>query len=405
MPDIEDFVPVARENIDTIRARLDSDVNAGLNPSDPRWVDVVEGGPYWDLSQVVALECERLWDFLSVEVAAAMFPSYAWGIYLDEHALTYGLVRKDAVKATGIVRFTGDDGTAIISGTQVGTEPANPDDDPVIFETTASGTIPVAGSGYVDLPVAALETGAASNVAIGVASLLFSGVSGVASVSNITAIVGGEDQESDVALQDRLLLEISSAQGAGTQSDYTRWALSYPGVGHATVQPAWAGGGTVRVVVTDADNQPVGTSTVTGLQALLDPVGAAGLGLGLAPIGAAVTVTTPAYYYVNVAATIVHDTGYSLDGTSGTIATRAAIVAAITAYVNTLAPGAEVVTNRVEYAIMSVKGVHDVTGTTLAGFLTQANAIAGTPADRAASATNLPVASGKVARVQLVALT
>jgi uncharacterized phage protein gp47/JayE len=405
LPNIEEFVPVARENIDTIRARMDSDINAGLSPSDPRWVDVVEGGPYWDLSQVVALEVERLWDFLSVEVAAAMFPSFAWGQYLDEHALTFGLVRKDAVKASGIVRFTGDDGTAIISGTQVGTEPDDPDDDPIVFETTASGTIPIAGVGYVDLPVQALESGSDSNVAIGIASLLFSGVAGVASVSNITAIIGGEDQESDVALQDRVLLEISSAQGAGTASDYTRWALSYPGVGHVTVQPAWAGGGTVRVVVTDADNQPVGASTVTGLQAVLDPTSAPGAGQGLAPIGAIVTVATPAFYYVNVVATVVHETGYSLDGTSGTIATRALITAAITAYVNQLAPGAEVVTNRVEYAILSVKGVHDVSGTQLAGFLTQANAIAGTPTDRALSATNLPVATGKVARVQTVTLS
>lgn len=405
MPDIDEFVPIARENIDTIRARMDSDINAGLSPSDPRWVDTVEGGPYWDLSQVAGLEIERIWDFLSVEVPAAMFPSYAWGIYLDEHALTYGLVRKDPVKASGVVRFTGADGAQIITGTQVGTEPDDPDDDPIVYETTQSGTVPVAGAGYIDLTVDAVEAGTDSNVAIGLVTLLLSDTSDIESVSNVTSIIGGEDQESDIDLQDRLLLEISSAQGAGTQADYTRWALSYPGVGHATVQPAWAGGGTVRVVITDADNQPVGVSTVNGLQALLDPTSAPGAGQGLAPIGASVTVATPAFYYVNAQATVVHDSGYSLDGASGTIATRADIVAAITAYVDSLAPGAEVVTNRIEYAIMSVKGVHDVTGTQLAGFLLEASAVAGTPTDRALSATNLPVSTGKVARIEKVTLT
>lgn len=358
----------------------------------------MEGGPFHDLTQAVALEAERLWDMLGTEVPASMFPSFAWDEFIDEHALTYGLVRKDAVKATGVVRFTGTQGTSIETGTQVGTEPADPDDEPIAFQTTQSGVIPVGG--FIDLNVEALEAGTSSNVAVGVVTLLFSAVGGVASVSNLSAISGGQDQETDEALRDRTLLEIASAQGAGTSADYTRWALAYPGVGRVTVQPLWAGGGTVRVIVTDVDNQPVGAGTVTGLQTLLDPASLPGQGQGLAPIGATVTVMTPAYYYADAKATIVHDTGYTLTGTSGTIATSAAITAAITAYINSLAPGGEVVLNKIEQAILSVRGVHDVTGTQLAGYLTFGGA-----ADRAYAASNLPVATNKVARTQNVVLT
>lgn len=415
MPDITEFTPVVQETIETIRARLDADINAGLDPADPRWTDTVEGSVYWDLTQIFALEAERLWDMIGTELPASIFPSYAWGVFIDEHALTYGLIRKPAIAATGTIRFTGTAGSAITTGTQVGTEPVDPDDESIVYQTTASGLIPgiAPATGFIDLPAQAVAVGVVGNVAVGVVSLLLSPVAGISSVANVTAMASGEDQESDADLQARVLVEIASTVGAGTASDYVRWSLSYPGVGNVTVQPTWAGGGTVRVIVTDAANQPVSAGVIAGLQTLIDPAAFPGAGQGLAPIGAIVTVATPTYYYVNVAATIVHDSGYTLDGTSGTIATRAAIVSAITNYVNTLQPGFEVVINRIEFAALSVPGVHDITGTSLAGFLPdvvvghdpRAFALAGTPADRALLGTNLPVPSGSVARIVLVTLT
>lgn len=349
------------------------------------------------------MEIERLWDFIGSEIPAAMFPSFAWGVYIDEHALTYGLVRKPAIPSTGTVRFTGTVGTQLPTGTQIATSPSDPDDSPITYSTTGSGTIP--GGGFIDLPAQADDEGVEGNVAIGVVTQLLSPIGGVAAISNVTPMASGEDQESDADLQIRVLVEIASTVGAGTVSDYTRWSLAYPGVGNVTVQPLWAGAGTVRVVVTDTNNEPVSGAVVAGLQAELDPVGNAGQGQGLAPIGAVVTVATPTFYYVNTQATIVHNSGYSLDGAGGTIATRASIVSAITDYVNALTPGSEVVLNRIEFSALSVPGVHDVTGTQLGGFLTLVNAQAGSPADRAMGASNLPVASGSVPLVVLVTLT
>lgn len=403
MPDITDFTPVVQETIETIRARLDADVNAGLDPADLRWVDTVEGGVYWDLTQVVALEMERLWDALGTEIPAAMFPSFAWGDFLDDHATTYGLTRKDAIAATGTIQFTGTVGTQIATGTQVSTTPSDPDDDPITYSTTVSGTIP--GGGTILLLAQADDTGTEGNVAIGIVNQLSSPIAGIASVSNVTPMASGEDVESDTDLQTRVLVEIESTVGAGTSSDYVRWSLAYPGVGNATVQPLWSGPGTVRVVVTDTDNEPVSGGIVTGLQNELDPPGNAGQGQGLAPIGAIVTVSTPTFYYANAQATIVHQAGYSLDGAGGTIATRASIVAAVTAYVNTLVPGAAVILNRIVYEALTVPGVLDVTSPQLAGFTTLANAQAGTPTDRAMSAVNLPISSGSVARLVQTILT
>lgn len=402
MPDISDFTAVTQETIETIRARMDADVNAGLDPSDPRWVDTTEGSIYFDLTQPVALEQERLWDMIGTEVPAAMFPSYAWGDFLDEHALTYGLVRKDAIAATGTVRFTGTPGTLIPTGTQVGTVTTDPDADSIVYQTTAGGTLDI--SGMADVPAAALEVGADSNIAVGVITLLLTPIDGIASVSNITAMSSGEDQEGDVDLQARVLIEISSTVGAGTSDDYVRWGLAYPGVGNVTVIPLWAGGGTVRVVVTDTNNDPVSSGIVAGLQAVLDPTSAPGMGQGLAPIGAIVTVATPNLYYVDFETSLIFNSGYSLDGTSGTIAVRDAVVAAVTAYVDAIPAGQEVVINRCEAACLSVAGVHDCAGSELGGYLTFANALAQASPDRATSIFNLPVPSTSIASLVRVDL-
>ena len=129
------FVPLLRETVNTVRARFDSDANAGLTPDDPLWKDITPGGFYWDITQLSALEAERLWDFLSVEVPAACFPAYAWGTYLNEHAATVGLARKSPTTASGKALITGIGGTLIATGVELATQQTDPDADPVTFRT------------------------------------------------------------------------------------------------------------------------------------------------------------------------------------------------------------------------------------------------------------------------------
>jgi hypothetical protein len=79
VPEFIDFLPLYVETTDTIRARIDADVNAGVDPSDPAFVDTTEGGMFYDASQPIILEIERLWDALSAEVPARRpLPRRAW---------------------------------------------------------------------------------------------------------------------------------------------------------------------------------------------------------------------------------------------------------------------------------------------------------------------------------------
>jgi uncharacterized phage protein gp47/JayE len=363
MADLLDFVPVRVETTDTIRARIDADVNAGVDPSSPAFIDTTEGGIYFDVTQPVVLELARVWDFAATEVPATQFPEFAWGTYLDEWGVTLKLPRKDAVVARGDVTFTGTVGSLIATGTQVATPQTDPDVAPPVFETTASGVIPIGGS--ITLAVAAIVPGTIGNVATGTITLLLSPVQGIAAVTNPAALSGGAEVETDEAYRTRLLLELSAPAGGGNQADYLKWALAYPGVGHASVQPLWAGPGTVRVVITDTDNNPSAGAVVTGLQAQLDPV--AQQGAGLAPIGAAVTVATPTPVTVNISATIVFLAGYSLDGAAGTIATRQAIIDALAEYVGNLVPGDDVIYNHVESQFFRVRGIYNVASVLLNG--------------------------------------
>lgn len=136
-----DLIPLYQESAVTVRARMDADVNAGLDEADPSWLDTREGTFYWDVTQPFVLEIARLWDAIGTEVIAAAMPVLAWGQYLDLHAAALGLERKPPVAASGTVVFTGDPGTLVSVGTIVSADPVDDDseDTAVEFETTESG--------------------------------------------------------------------------------------------------------------------------------------------------------------------------------------------------------------------------------------------------------------------------
>lgn len=276
MAELSDFIPVRIETLDTIIARIDAGINAGVDPEDDAFVDTTPGSFYSDIRTAIALEIERLWDVATTDTVAASLVDYAWGDYLDSHGNTIGIERNDEVRATGEVTFTSspsDPNVLIGVGTEVSTTQTDPDDEPVAFRTTESGTI-VTGGSSITLAVEAIEPGAAGNVATSAVNLLLSPINGIATVTNTAAITGGSDIESDASYRERIQLAWSAAQGSGSIADYERWCLSYPGIGFVRVTPIWNGPGTVRVVVTDVENNPVSDAVIEGLQELLDPFAA-----------------------------------------------------------------------------------------------------------------------------------
>lgn len=383
MAELFDFKPIRREDANTVRARVDQDANAGVDPESDLWLDTTPGGFWYDITQAFVLEAVRMWDFLTVELPAAVFPSFSWGEYLDLHGEALDLPRLDEERAVGEVTLFGDDGIVIEVGVEVATVQSDPEEASVTFLTTDAGTI---NDGEVTLPVEADEPGARGNVPAGAITQFLSPLEGIASVTNDEATAGGLDVETDEDYQARILLRLADPQGAGNIGDYERWALEDPAVGNVAVEPVWAGPGTVRVIVTDHDNRPVVTAVVDRLQATLDPV--AGEGRGLAPVGATVTVATPAILTVAVTSDVTLEQGYTVDGALGTIGLQDKIEEAVRDYIDRLRPGEDVLLSRVAAAIISVPGVIDAQTITLN-----------------ATAANLSVASLEVAQTGSVTLT
>lgn len=363
MSSYADFQPIFARTEEDIRAAFDVRANAGLSATDPAWVDIRQGSLYYLATQPSVIEFASAYDRINEAIAAGILAT-SWGQRLDLHAASYGEERLAATRAVGFVTFTGATGTLIGTGARVGPVQTEPDIEPPIFETTASGTIP-AGAGNVGtltLAVAALNAGAEGNITANTVTFLHTGIAGVTAINNAAAFSSGSDLETDDALKERLKL-MFQGRGSGTVADYAREALKWPGVGRVFVEPVWNGPGTVRLHILDDWGNPTGGTVHTDLQTHLDPVPAQGK--GWAPINHIVTVVTSVTVPIHVDATVAFEEGYSLDGTAGAVALRTAITAAIAEYLNSLKPGEDVVYHHVRAKIFQIDGVYDVTALTM----------------------------------------
>jgi uncharacterized phage protein gp47/JayE len=343
------------EDLDRIRARMLARVNLGVDPTSPAFLDAIPGSIFADLEGPAALALDEAYDYGDV-VARAVIPTTSFGSWLDDWALSVGLERREAAHAGGVVTFTGTPAATISTGQQV-TTTTGPDGDPIAFQVDAGGT--VGGGGTVDLAVTAVIAGSAGNAQAGTVTIPTPTIAGVTAVTNATAMTGGADVESDELLNERVREAMSGELGAGNIADYVRWLKQIPGIGFVTVRPHARGPGTVDAYITDLNNDPMPGAAVTNAQNIMDPV--AGEGLGVAPIGHDADILTPGTFAVTVAATVTHESGYSLDGAGGTRATRAIITAAIRRYIDGLDVGADVLRNKVIAAIVDVIGVANVT--------------------------------------------
>ena len=129
--------------------------------------------------------------------------STASGAQLTALAAEYGLTRKPAQKAQGVLRFSiGEDGWYSITiprGSVCTTA-----DGAVNFVTTQEAVL-AAGSRYVLVPAAAEQAGRAGNVRAGTVVVLVSQPVGIEQVTNLEAFSGGAEEESDEHLRGRLL--------------------------------------------------------------------------------------------------------------------------------------------------------------------------------------------------------
>ena len=140
-------------------------------------------------------------------------------------------------------------------------------------------------------------------------------ISGIARAEMSTLLEPARDMETDEELRIRYYLRLKQKPFGGNVAQYDEEVKALPGVGELQIYPVWNGGGTVKLSVIDPEYNPISAEYIETLDKLIDPEnveGDKGTGLGMAPIGHKVTVTTPDKVSINISARVTLTSGYSI---------------------------------------------------------------------------------------------
>lgn len=266
------------------------------------------------------------------------WPDLADAEYLDGHGSRWGVTRNAAVAATGTVRFTGVEGTAIATGTIVQRA------DGQQYATTTDGLI---AAGQALVPAQGLTAGQDSNASINIALTLSSPLLGITSSAIAsTALAGGADVEDDEAYRVRILARIRKPPQGGREDDYIEWAKQVSGVTRAWVYPEEQGPGTVVVRFMRDDDIAGAIPDAGEIATVLSYIDV------LRPVTASVAVVAPVAVPLN----------FTIELTPDTPSARASVQAELTDLIRRESlPGGTILLSHIREVISTAAGETDHT--------------------------------------------
>ena len=179
-----------------------------------------------------------------------------------------------------------------------------------------SGDLISATGGVYAYEMTCTETGTVGNAYSGQIIPAFSGIPGLTTASIGEIITPGTGSETDESLRIRYMATFEASPYGGNLSSYRQAIMAIPGVGAVQIYPANAyhGGGTVLCSIIDDTFSPASPALVQTVQDAIAPQ-SSDKGFGIAPIGAAVDITTATGVSINVTVTVVFDASVT-DGLS-----------------------------------------------------------------------------------------
>lgn len=177
--------------------------------------------------------------------------------------------------------------------------------------------------------------------------------SGLTHAKITECLIEGENESTDEEITKAYYEYVNNSVADGNTAQYKRWCAEYDGIGNYKVFPLWNGLGSVKVSILSSSNKKASDELVAEFQEYLDP-NITGMGDGVAPIGAFVTVTTATEVPINVSANVVMKNGYS-DTTT--------VTTAVDKYLSSIAyEKTQVAYMNIGAAILNVEGVESVNG-------------------------------------------
>lgn len=180
-------------------------------------------------------------------------------------------------------------------------------------------------------------------------------------------LIPGEDEEGTETFRKRYFASLNSQAFGGNIADYREKIMAISGVGGVKVYPAWAGGGTVKLVIINSEYGAASTELVQAVKDTIDPEEQEGNGYGLAPIGHVVTVESAGETSVIISTVVTYQAGYDFERC------RSDILSAIDSYLEELNRGwadtdqIVVRVSRIESRLLDVPGILDVADTQING--------------------------------------
>lgn len=126
----------------------------------------------------------------------------------------------------------------------------------------------------------------------------------------VECIVEGENETSDDDIRVAYYEFVNNTASDGNVGQYKRWCEEYEGIGNSKIFPRWNGDNSVKVSILSASNGVASEELIADFQEYLDPE-ITGMGDGVAPIGAFVTVTTATEVSMNISANVTMKSGYT----------------------------------------------------------------------------------------------
>lgn len=174
----------------------------------------------------------------------------------------------------------------------------------------------------------------------------------------VECLIEGENETSDENVRKAYYEYVNNTISDGNIAQYKQWCSEYDGIGNSKIIPLWNGANTVKVSILSTSNRAASSELVAEFQEYLDP-GKNGMGDGVAPIGAIVTVGTATEIPVNVTAAVKLLSGY--ESTTG-------INTALTNYFSEIAyDKSQVSYMTVGAIILGVTGVESISNLTING--------------------------------------